>query len=217
MKKVLLIIAALFVGMQAQAQFVADGGYLHAFETRKSNVVSPAQDGLFLGARYNIDLDDWMDGLSFIPGLNLSAIRGKVLALSVDNKYYEVPLSSTRELAINMPIHLKYQYEFMSNFAVYGFLGPTLQLGFFNNIVDRQDNAKKIINMYKEIQEPEWKLLGAKTRTPFNLYLGLGIGVEVAERILVNAAFDFGLLNMTTAANSKIHRNVLKIGIGYIF
>lgn len=207
MKKVLLIIAALFVGMQAQAQIVADGGYFHAFEHGKNLAYSsPSQDGLFLGARYNIDLDGWMDGLSFIPGLNLSALKGKVLLNNlVLNK------TTTREIAINMPIHLKYQYEFMSNFAVYGFLGPTLQLGLLNNIVDRNDNSSLRYNMYKENK------LGSSPRTPFNLYLGLGVGVEVAERILVNAAFDFGLLNLTTGQNQKLHRNVLKIGIGYIF
>jgi len=110
-----------------------------------------------------------------------------------------------------MPIHLKYQYEFMSNFAVYGFLGPTLQLGLLNNIVDKNDNSTLRYNMYKENK------LGSAPRTPFNLYLGLGVGVEVAERILVNAAFDFGVLNLTTGQNQKLHRNVLKIGIGYIF
>ena len=207
MKKVLLIIAALFVGMQAQAQIVADGGYFHAFENGKNLAYSsPSQDGLFLGARYNIDLDDWMDGLSFIPGLNLSALKGKVLLANV-----VLPKTTTREIAINLPIHLKYQYEFMSNFAVYGFLGPTLQLGLLNNIVDKNDNSTLRYNMYKENK------LGSAPRTPFNLYLGLGVGVEVAERVLVNAAFDFGLLNLTTGQNQKLHRNVLKIGVGYIF
>jgi len=77
MKKVLLIIAALFVGMQAQAQIVADGGYFHAFENGKNlTYSSPSQDGLFLGARYRVDLDDWMDGLTFIPGVNISALKG---------------------------------------------------------------------------------------------------------------------------------------------
>ena len=206
MKKVLLIVAALLVGMQAQAQIVADGGYFHAFERGNTPYTSPDQDGLFLGARYNIDLDDWMDGLSFIPGLNLSALKGKVLLANM-----VLPRTTTREIAINLPIHLKYQYEFMSNFSAYGFLGPTLQLGLLNNIVDKNDNSTLRYNMYKENK------LGVPTRTPFNLYLGLGVGVEVAERILVNAAFDFGVLNLTTGQNQKLHRNVLKIGIGYIF
>ena len=211
MKKVLLIVAALFVGMQAQAQLVADGGYFHAWENGKSlTYSSPSQDGLFLGARYNVDLDNWMDGLSFIPGLNFSALKGKVQR-QILTAWEVLPKTTTREIAINMPLQLKYQYEFMSSFAVYGFAGPTLQLGLLNNIVDKNDNSTMRYNMYKEN-----KLL-VSPRTPFNLYLGLGLGVEVAERIQVNAAFDFGLLNLTTGTNQKLHRNVLKIGIGYIF
>ena len=193
MKKILLIVAALFVGMQAQAQLVADGGYFHGFENGNTTYSSPSLDGLFLGARYNVDLDNWMEGLSFVPGLNFSALRGKVMVANM-----VLPKTTVREIAVNLPLHIKYRYEFMSNFAVYGFAGPTLQLGLLNNIVDKNK-------------------LGAAPRTPFNLYLGLGAGVEVSERIQVNVGFDFGLLNLTTGQNYKLHRNVLKIGIGYIF
>jgi len=206
MKKVLLIVAALFVGMQAHAQLVADGGYFHGFENGNTAYSSPSLDGLFLGARYNVDLENWMDGLSFIPGLNFSALRGKVMVANV-----VLPRTTVREIAINLPLQLKYRYEFMSNFAVYGFAGPTLQLGLLNNVVDKNDNATLRYNMYKENK------LGTAPRTPFNLYLGLGAGVEVSERIQVNVGFDFGLLNLTTGQNYKLHRNVLKIGIGYIF
>ena len=208
MKKALLIIAALFVGMQAHAQLTADGGYFHAFEFSKDTpYASPSQDGVFLGARYEIDLDDWMDGLSFIPGLNVSALKGKVQLLNV-----VMEKTTTREIAFNLPLQLKYKYDFMSDFAVYGFAGPTLQLGLLNNIVNRSGNSTNSINMYKENTDTN-----ARIRAPFNLYLGLGAGVEVAERILVNVGYDFGLLNLTTAANAKIHRHVLKIGVGYIF
>ncbi len=209
MKKILLIVAALFVGMQAQAQLVADGGYFHGWENGNTAYSSPSLDGLFLGARYNVDLENWMDGLSFIPGLNFSALRGKVVFANM-----VLPNTTARELAINLPLHLKYRYEFMSNFAVYGFAGPTLQLGIVNRIVDKNGNPTNKINMYKEY------VVGNQTyapRTPFNLYLGLGAGVEVSERIQVNVGFDFGLLNLTTGQNYKLHRNVLKIGIGYIF
>ena len=206
MKKVLLIVAALLVGMQAQAQLVADGGYFHGWEKANTVYSTPSLDGLFLGARYNVDLENWMDGLFFIPGLNFSALRGKVIVANM-----VLPNTTVREIAINLPLHLKYRYEFMSNFAVYGFAGPTLQLGLLNNIVDKNDNSTSRYNMYKENK------LGYSPRTPFNLYLGLGAGVEVSERIQVNVGFDFGLLNLTTGQNYKLHRNVLKIGIGYIF
>lgn len=206
MKKVLLIVAALFVGMQAHAQITADGGYMHAFENATTDYRSPSQGGIYLGARYLINLEDLMDGLYVAPGLNLSVLNGRVLLNNL-----VLPKVGSREVALNMPIHVGFKYDFMSDFSVFGFAGPTLQLGLLNNIVDRNDNASKRYNMYKETA------LVAAPRTPFNLYLGLGAGFMVAERFLVNVGFDFGLLNLTTAKDRKLTRNVLKIGVGYNF
>lgn len=212
MKKLLLMVAALLVGLQAHAQFSADGGYFHAFENSQNMAyTSPSQDGLFLGARYSFNLEDLMDGLSFVPGLNLSALKGKVNVLSLTGVYEVRSRTTTRELAVNMPLQLKFSYEFLSNFTVYGFAGPTLQLGVLNNVVDKNDNATTRYDMYKSNNFSD------AARKPFNLYLGLGAGVEVAERIQVNVGFDFGLLNLTTGKNEKLHRHVLKIGVGYIF
>ena len=208
MKKVLLIVAALLLGLQAHAQLSADGGYFHAFEKSSTTAgyASPGQDGLFLGARYTLDLEDLMEGLFFSPGLNFSALKGKVLLADV-----VLPNTTTRELAINMPLSLVFKYNFMSDFAVYGLFGPTLQLGLLNNIVAKNDNATYRYDMYKSNN------LVDAARKPFNVYLGLGAGVEVADRIQVNVGFDFGLLNLATGKNDKITRNVLKIGVGYIF
>ena len=98
----------------------------------------------------------------------------------------------------------------MSDVKVKFLAGPTLQLGLVNNLVDRSNNSTTTYNMYKETA------LGA-ARTPFNLYLGLGAGIEVAQAIRVNVGFDFGLLNLTTGTNATLRRNILKIGVGYIF
>lgn len=206
MKKILLLAAALFLGLQAHAQLAAEGGYMHAFESANTIYRSPSQGGIFVGARYNIDLDNWVDGLYASPGLNLSVLNGRVLL----NDLVLTKVGS-REVALNMPLHIAYKHEFVSDFSVYGFAGPTLQLGLLNNIVDRNDNSTYRYNMYKENK------LGAAPRAPFNLYLGLGAGICVADRFLVNVGFDFGLLNLTTATNAKLHRNVLKIGVGYVF
>lgn len=206
MKKVLLIVAALFLGLQAKAQLIAEGGYMHAFESANTLYRTPSQGGLFVGARYHFNLEDLMDGLYADPGLNLSILSGKAQLENVILSNW-----SSREIALNMPLHVGYKYEILSDFSVYGFLGPTLQLGLMNNIIDRNDNASKRYNMYKD------NGLGSAPRTPFNLYLGLGGGIEVAQHFRVNVAFDFGLLNLTTMSNARIRRNILKIGVGYAF
>jgi hypothetical protein len=57
--------------------------------------------------------------------------------------------------------------------------------------------------------------LGA--RSLFNLYLGLGAGVEISELVHVNVGYDFGLLNISTDPNAKVTRGLLRIGFGYNF
>ncbi|MBR1698198.1 MAG: outer membrane beta-barrel protein [Bacteroidales bacterium] len=205
MKKVLLIVASLLLGMQAHAQLAVEGGYMHAFENSKGSVLnmsvsnSRGWDGFYAGARYTIGLDNVLDGFSVDPGANVSFLWTRF----ADNL-------KGREIAINVPIHAVYSLDIMSDVKVRFLAGPTLQLGLLNNIVDRSNNATTTHNMYRET------LLGS-ARTPFNLYLGLGAGLEVAQMIRVNLGFDFGLLNLTTATNASLHRNVLKIGVGYIF
>lgn len=205
MKKVILIVASLLLGLQAHAQLAADGGYMHAFENGKGSVLgitatnARGWDGFFVGGRYNIGLDNVVNGLSVDPGANVSFLWSRYSNTSVG-----------REIAINVPIHLVYSLDIMSDVKVKFLAGPTLQMGLLNNLVDRSNNSTTTYNMYKETT------LGS-ARTPFNLFLGVGAGIEVADAIRVKVGFDFGLLNTTTATNATLHRNILKIGVGYIF
>ena len=200
MKKVLLIVAALFVGLQANAQLRADGGFMHAMETFNWNGTKDGQtlDGGYLGAKYNIDLGNLVDGLSVEPGANLSLLFGKE-DLVIDN--YTVS-----ELALNVPVHVRYTYGLTGDFNVYGLVGPTFSYG---------------LNMHARNGNDSYRLYGDNytgiSRNPFNMYLGLAAGIEVAQMIHVNVGFDFGLLNMSSTSHLGIGRNVLKIGVGYIF
>lgn len=207
MKKVLILVAALFVGIQAHAQLQADGGYQHIFEIARQGDQSETDgwDGLFVGARYNIRLSSLVDGLSVQPGLNFSfAWSGNS---NIKNVY-------ARNIAINIPVHVAYTYAVTSDFKVIGFAGPTLQFGLLNQVVNKTDNPTTYTNLYKQ-----YTVAGTTVaaRTPFNFYLGLGAGFVLLERFTLNAGIDFGLLNLTTGTGYKINWNVLKVGVGYIF
>ena len=79
MKKFILIAAALFVGTLAQAQIVANAGYIHAFENSKYSAITgdtytPYQgslDGFYVGANYYYSLDRYVSGLAVLPGAAL--------------------------------------------------------------------------------------------------------------------------------------------------
>ena len=74
MKKVLILVAALFVGLQAQAQLQVEGGYQHFFEQSQvqvgnnKNISNGGWDGFYVGARYNIPLQ-------YSPSLGVGPFR----------------------------------------------------------------------------------------------------------------------------------------------
>ena len=206
MKKILVIALALFAGAQAHAQLVADGGYAHAMESvRYENgginfKHSATLDGVYLGARYVFSLDNLVNGLAVAPGANLSYLFGK---------YWDYESCKVRELAINVPVQAMYTYDFGRDFKVFGLAGPILQLGLSHKAKD--SNSGTQYDLYNKDNH-----LGFGRR-PFNVYMGLAAGIQVADMIQVSVGFDFGLCNLASTNYYKLGRNVLKIGVGYVF
>ena len=204
MKKVLLIVAALFIGLQANAQLSADGGYIHAFENwnfgKGLGKDDASLDGFYAGAKYNMSLENLVEGLSLQPGANLSFLFGPYLHL--DNL-------RIHEVALNVPVMARYSFDIMSDFTIYGLAGPTFQLGLIHNVAHKDSGS--IDPLYNNSNDV------GTYRNRFQIYMGLGAGIEVAQMIQVTVGFDLGLLNMSADHNLGIGRNVLKIGVGYIF
>ena len=207
MKKVLILVAALFVGIQAHAQLQADGGYQHFFEQwqyrngeDRGNHNGPDWDGFYVGGRYNINLP-WVDGLSVIPGANFSFMFSKV---ATD--------ASCREIALNIPIDAAYTLD-LGTLQLRGFAGPSIQVGLLNHMVARGGNQTTSYNMYGD--NGNNYVLGTRTRV--NVSLGIGAGFVVRERFTGHIRYDLGLANLTTAQYWKLFRNTLQVGVGYIF
>lgn len=199
MKKVLIIVAALFVGIQANAQLYVEGGYEHFFEhTHNTNTTAewPGWNGFFAGARYNFNLP--VRGLSLVPGVNLSFMFSN--PTGVTNTH-------SNEIALNIPIHVAYTYPINNNIKLRAVGGPGMQIGLVNNTIYTVPGQTNITSNY----------VGLGARNRFNLTLGLGAGVVISNHFLATLGFDFGLLNLTTANNFTLHRHALTLGFGYIF
>lgn len=214
MKKILSIAACLVLAaLPLRAQLTADAGYMHAFEKavipsllNSYNTYDTPMDGVYAGAKYNISLASLVPGLSVAPGANVSALFGK---------YFNDSNIKAQELAVNMPLHVMYTLPVVSDMSVQFMAGPTFQLGIYNKGVDNSSNPTHTYDFYKSSTIGPITLVPA--RNAFNVYMSVGAGVEVATRFLVNVGFDFGLMNMSSGENWKISRNVLKVGLGYIF
>lgn len=218
MKKFILIAAALLIGIQANAQLIFNGGYLHATEKTSiqeaGTTVSGTDllDGLYAGAKYRFSLDGITEGLSIAPGANLSFLYGRHNA--IDSKDLVDDKAFLNQIALNVPVHVQYLFEITPDFKLEAWAGPTMQLGLYDRAIDNGENPTLIYNNFKEIPRLTGKL-GA--RSLFNLYLGLGAGVEISELVHVNVGYDFGLLNISTDPNAKVTRGLLRIGFGYNF
>lgn len=223
MKKLLVIATALLIGMQANAQLIFNGGYLHATENLKKTTTLAGQsntqtgtnvlDGFYAGAKYRIGLDGITEGLSLAPGANFSFLFGKEAGIpdALDD-------AKTTEIALNVPIHVQYLFEITPDFKLEAWAGPTFQYGIYNRTIHGESNPTNIYNLYQEIPVSQNNLGAAiPARNRINLFLGIGLGVEVSELVHVNVGYDFGLLNLTTDANGDIRRGLLRIGLGYNF
>lgn len=202
MKRILVLAVLALLGMQARAQLSADAGYLHGFEHWKGYIAEASTnlDGFYAGGRYNMDLDDWVDGLSFMPGANISFLFGTT---PIDGM-------NISELAFNLPLTAAYIYEFTDDFKLLGLAGPEVQFGLMHGVT--QKSAGSMYNMYNDSNAS-----GLGFRNRVNLALQLGVGVEAAERVRVNVALSLGLLNMSASNDEKIFRNTLSIGGAYLF
>ena len=221
MKKLIVIAAALLIGIQANAQFIFNGGYLHATEKSTFPAGGDATvtgtdilDGFYAGAKYRIGLDSITDGLSLAPGANFSFLFGrhaKIDALDpLDDK------AILNQIALNLPLHIQYLFEITPDFKLEAWAGPTFQLGLYDRVIDNDDNPTMIYNQFKTINATLTSR-AIEARNIFNLYLGIGAGVEVSELIHINAGYDFGVLNLSTDPTAKVTRGMLRIGLGYNF
>ena len=215
MKKVLILVAALFVGIQAQAQLQVEGGYQHFFEQSQvqvgnnKNISNSGWDGFYVGARYNIHLP-WVSGLSILPGANFSFMFSK-------NQPYPFMFlwnlvePSFREIALNIPVDVAYTYQVSSSIQLRGFTGPAFQIGLLNHAVVHGGNSTLSYNLYASSDYM------AAARTRLNVGWGFGAGVVVSDKFTAHVRYELGMVNLTTAQYSKLFRNTLQVGVGYIF
>lgn len=209
MKRIIAIAAAalLFAGINANAQIVVNAGYAHAFEKTRMDfddqVYYSGLDGAFAGANYYYSLDNVLDGLAILPGASFSFLAGRY-----------VPLTSikVREVALNIPVMASYSYEIKPDFRIVGTTGPMLQLGLLHKAKDTYGTSYDLYNKNNPM---------GHYRNRFNLYWGIAAAMEVSDMIRVEVGYDFGFLNLygqtADGHDGKLRRNVLHIGVGYLF
>ena len=211
---VVLSAALLLMATDAFAQLSAGAGYLYSTltSTYKGNAEdNEVSNGLYMGASFDIPIVG--DNLKLTPGLYLSVLTAKANA-----SFYGIAnvQSIFTEVAINLPAYLSYGIEMgHANLFVYG--GPTFQYGLSSKYKVDSTVAVPLIGIiasdgvidnYKE-----------NDYSPFNIYLGGGLGADLNETLRVTLGFDYGMLNLYKGKeeNTKYNRYNFKLGVGYLF
>ena len=221
MKKLaILILALLFVGIEANAQVVAGAGYIYSSEKTKGVDGSTPYHGFFLGASYNIHL---VAGLGVAPGLYASFLTHKENDAQGSSKIGYNLNYYLREFALNVPINLNYVIEFGHDKAIFAYAGPVFQLGITNTTSVNGSATSGGINLSdgtswdnysKGYAGGYWPVTSYPNR--FNIYLGGGLGFQMGD-ILIHVGYDRSLMNIDRETNDVISRGQLKIGFALAF
>lgn len=219
MKKVFATIfaAALFLmGTQAYAQLSVGAGFMNAQDktvtvatTIVGNGTSTEKldlNGGYAGVSYNLAIPA-VNGLGLAPGAFLSALFGN----NDDTKYTDI--------AVNIPVNVTFGYNLASDFKLVAFAGPALQIGLIKKSSYTSGGTTTINDYYSEdFYAP---------RKRFNVLVGAGAGIEVANKYQVMVGFDWGLLKtydatttvpvVGSATVTATRPMQIKIGVGYNF
>ena len=203
MKKIVTILSAailLLSGVSAFAQGAINAGFLNSVDIVNSgNSISKSpMSGFYAGFTYTLELG----AVNFTPGI----IYGYA-AKSNSADLIITKLSGKREdHFINVPLYFSYGRG-GDRFFISVYAGPSASVGIASKVTGSLGGNS---SSYDRFQEDT-------SLNRFDVMLGGGIAVRVAEMIRINVGYDFGMLNRYKNTNTAYHRNQLTAGLAFIF
>ena len=213
MKKIcfILVAAAMFIAVDAKAQLGVGVGYnlLNTTATLADESDDESLNGFYVEATYGFNfLNKKWGTLGIEPGLRYTfgaeAEQEEILGIKTR--------ASLTEHYLDIPVHVKYGYEVLpSKLSVHAFAGPVFSVGLASTLKASADNTTVKTNNYEDSDYGR-----------FDLKIGLGAGITIAERFNVKVGYNFGLLNRYTGEQVddykyKAHTGVFYVGAGFNF
>ena len=207
----ILVAAAMFVAVDAKAQLGVGVGYnlLNTTTTVADESESSALNGFYIEAAYNFNLlDEQWGTLGIQPGIRYTFAGESEKA----ELYGEKVRLSVAEHYLDIPVQVKYGYEVISSkLNINAFAGPIFSIGLASIVKASSDDSVVKDIAYKDSDYGR-----------FDLKLGIGVGVDLFEKLNVKVGYNFGLLNRYTGEQIdeykyKIHTGVFYVGVGYNF
>lgn len=207
----ILVAAAMFVAVDAKAQLGVGVGYnlLNTTTTVADESESSSLNGFYIEAEYNFNLlDEQWGTLGIQPGIRYTFAGESEKA----ELYGEKVRLSVAEHYLDIPVQVKYGYEVISSkLNINAFAGPVFSIGLASIVKGSTDDSVVKANAYKDSDYGR-----------FDLKIGVGVGVDLFEKLNVKVGYNFGLLNRYTGEQIdeykyKIHTGVFYVGVGYNF
>lgn len=213
MKKILFIIiaAVMFIAVDAKAQFGVGAGYtlLNTTTTIADESDDDSLNGFYIEATYGFNLLNGNWGtLGFEPGLRYT-FGGEA---EQDDVFGIKTRTSMTEHYLDIPMHVKYGIDIIpSALNIHAFAGPVLSVGLASSLKASANKTSIKTDNYEDSDYGR-----------FDLKIGLGAGVTIAERFNIKAGYNFGLLNRYTGEQAKnfkykTHTGVFYVGAGINF
>ncbi len=102
---------------------------------------------------------------------------------------------------LNIPFRAKYKVAVTDQFSIFSYGGPVASFGLAAN--NKQGNVSA--SLYGDD--------GILNRV--DLKLGLGVGVELSQKLIFRFGYDWGLFNMSKVDNVDMKLNLFHIGVAY--
>ena len=207
----ILVAAAMFVAVDAKAQLGVGVGYnlLNTTTTVADESERSSLNGFYIETEYNFNLlDEQWGTLGIQPGIRYTFAGESEKA----ELYGEKVRLSVAEHYLDIPVQVKYGYEVISSkLNINAFAGPVFSIGLASIVKGSTDDSVVKANAYKDSDYGR-----------FDLKIGVGVGVDLFEKLNVKVGYNFGLLNRYTGEQIdeykyKIHTGVFYVGVGYNF
>lgn len=178
-----------------------------------SNVSSIYFNGIKLGGTAEIDMKN-----------NFSLLTGVLYNFVYSYKVQNYPSLAavkyeTQGLFMNFPVHVNYSYPISKTIRAFGFAGPTLNLGLYQNLKITSTQTylpsnplyvkPRTIDVYNG-NDPVYQL------NRLNLQLGGGGGVQW-KKYQIKAGYDFGLNNLNKIDTNKLYQGGWYVSLSYSF
>ena len=160
--------------------------------------------GFRAGFRMEMDASSFIYDGFFLTGEVVLSSKGAEVKSLLETESVK---SIARPYYLEIPMHIGYQYLLgKGNVGIFGSFGPYFGIGLFGDtkLTDSEGTTKPDIFTSDGLKR-------------FDFGLGLRAGVSMFKHYRIYLGYDWGLINISQSADSKINNRNFYVGAAYMF